>query len=73
MNPGNEASLGIFVVLGLLLIVAIISTLINHRKKTKLDQKMCISCRGIGFRMTYTGNPVPSCRKCGGTGYVEKE
>jgi hypothetical protein len=73
MNPSTEIYLGIFTVFGILPIIAIISTLINHRKKTKSNQKMCISCRGIGFKMTYTSKPIPPCKRCNGTGYVSKE
>ncbi|MCH9658332.1 hypothetical protein K0U27_06500 [archaeon] len=72
MATSIEIYFGIFIVFGTLLAVAIVSTLINHRKKTKLSQKMCISCRGVGFMMTYTSKPVPPCRKCNGTGYVDK-
>jgi len=68
-----DVNIWIFIVIGIVLLIAIISTVINHRKKTKSNQKMCISCRGIGFRMTYTSKPIPPCRKCNGTGYVNKD
>ena len=67
-----DYNLLIFAVLGGILLVAIISTTINHRKKTKSNQQTCVVCRGMGFRVTYTSKPIPPCKKCNGTGYVSK-
>ena len=68
-----DYQLGIFIVLGVLLAVAIVSATINHYKKTKANQETCISCRGMGFIMTYTSRPIPPCKRCNGTGYVNKQ
>ena len=67
-----EYNIAIWSVFGMVLVVGIILTVINHRKKTKSNQVTCASCRGISFRMTYTWKPVPPCKKCHGTGYVDK-
>lgn len=67
-----EYKVGIVIALGILLGIAIISTILNHRKKTKADQKPCISCRGMGFIPTYTSKPIPPCKRCNGTGYVDE-
>jgi len=68
-----DYKLGIWVVLGGILAIAIASTLINHNKKKKSNQEICISCRGIGFMPTYTSKPIPPCKRCNGTGYVKKK
>jgi len=68
-----EYNLGIVVVLGIILIIAIISTIINHRKKTSSNQETCTSCRGMGFMPTYTSKPIPPCKRCNGTGYVKRK
>ncbi len=68
-----EYDLGIVVILGIILSIAIISPVSNHRKKTKSNQESCPSCRGIGFTMTYTSKSIPPCQKCNGTGYVIKK
>lgn len=68
----SEYNLGIALVLGIIFAIAIISTMINHHKKTKSNQETCPSCRGIGFTMTYTSKPIPPCKKCNGTGYIPK-
>ena len=67
-----DYNLAIGVVFGGLLLVGIVFTVINHRKKTKSNQVACTRCRGIGFRMRYTWKSVPHCKKCNGTGYVDK-
>jgi DnaJ-class molecular chaperone len=67
-----DYNLGIVTVLGILLTVAIISTIINHQRKTRLNQDTCAACRGMGFMPTYTSKAIPPCRKCNGTGYVDK-
>ena len=67
-----EYNIGVVVVLGCILAAAIVSTVINHRKKTKSNQEPCPSCRGMGFTMTYTSKPIPPCKKCRGTGYIPK-
>ncbi len=54
MNHIFDINLGIWIMLGSILLVAIISTLINHRKKTKFNKIMCIKCNGMGFR-----KPIP--------------
>ena len=64
--------IAVWSVLGVLLLVGIGFTVVNHRKKTKLNQVSCPSCRGMGFRMTYTSKAIPPCKKCQGTGYVDK-
>ncbi len=56
-----EYDLGIVVILGIILSIAIISPVSNHRKKTKSNQESCPSCRGIGFTMTYTSKSIPPC------------
>ena len=68
-----DYNLGIWIVLGILLLIAIISTIINHNKKIKSNQIPCPACRSMGFNMTYTSRAVPSCKKCNGTGYVNKK
>ena len=67
-----DYNLGIWIVLGILLLIAIISTIINHNKKTKSNPIPCPACRNMGFNMIYTSRPIPSCKKCDGTGYVDK-
>jgi hypothetical protein len=67
-----DYKIGVFIVLGVVLIIAILSTVISHRKKTKDQQKICPSCRGMGFIPTYTSKPIPPCKKCNGTGYVNE-
>jgi len=62
----------IFAVLGVILVIAIASTIINHKKKTKSGQQVCMVCKGVGFQMTYTSKPIPPCKKCKGTGYLKK-
>ena len=68
-----DYNLGIWIVFGILLLIAIVSTIINHNKKTKQNQIPCPGCRSMGFNMTYTSRPIPSCKKCHGTGYIKKE
>lgn len=68
-----DYNLGIMVVLGILLTVAIVSSTINHLKKTRSGKDTCTVCRGMGFMPTYTSKTIPPCRKCSGTGYVNKE
>ncbi len=68
-----EYNLGIVVVLGIILLVAVISTIYNHNKKTKSNQETCVSCRGMGFMPTYTSKEIPPCKRCNGTGYVKNE
>lgn len=68
-----DYNLAVWIVLGGVLVIAIVSTILNHYKKTKSNQETCISCRGMGFRMTYTSKPIPPCKKCNGTGYVDKD
>ena len=63
----------VWIILGTLLVISIISVLINHNKKTKSNQEVCTSCRGMGFIMTYTSRPIPPCTKCNGTGYLTKK
>ena len=59
MNHIFDINLEIWIVMGSILLIAIISTLINHRKKTKSHKTMCIRCRGIGFKTTYTSEKIP--------------
>ena len=68
-----EYNLAIIVVLGIILFLAIMSTVINHRKKIKSNQETCISCKGMGFTPTYTSKPIPPCKRCNGTGYVKRK
>ena len=68
-----EYNVLIVAVLGVILIAAIASTIINHRKKTGSDQETCISCRGMGFIPTYTSKSIPPCKRCDGTGYVDRK
>ena len=68
-----DYNLTIWVVLGGLIIIAIISTTINHYKKTKSNQETCIACREMGFTMTHTSCPIPPCKRWNGTGYVNKQ
>ena len=69
-----DYNLWIWISLGVLLLAAIASTLLNHYKKTKSKKKICTVCKGIGFTMSlYTDRPAPSCQMCNGTGYTNKE
>ncbi|QLH04261.1 hypothetical protein C5F49_02230 [Nitrosopumilus oxyclinae] len=68
-----EYNIAIVVILGIVLLIAIISTVKNHRKKTNSNQETCISCRGMGFIPTYTSKPIPPCKRCNGTGYVDRK
>ncbi|MGY5146598.1 MAG: hypothetical protein ACW9W4_01155 [Candidatus Nitrosopumilus sp. bin_7KS] len=68
-----EYNIVIVAVLAIILIIAIISTVFNHRKKTSSNQETCVSCRGMGFIPTYTSKPIPPCKRCNGTGYVDKK
>ena len=68
-----DYKLGVGIFFGILLLVAIVFTLVNHRKKTKSNKTICVACRGMGFNFVYTSKPVPPCKKCNGTGYVNKQ
>ena len=68
-----DYKLGIGIFFGCLLIIAIISTVRNHYKKKKSDQETCVLCRGMGFVPTYTSKAIPPCKRCNGTGYVDKK
>lgn len=67
-----DYKIAIYIGLGILLIIAMVSTVVNHRKKIKTKQKPCVSCRGMGFIPTYTSKPIPPCKRCNGTGYVDE-
>ncbi|MGI9566766.1 MAG: hypothetical protein ACR2LL_07110 [Nitrosopumilus sp.] len=74
VSPTMDLNLGIFIVMSTILGIAILTTLLNHRKKIKSNQKVCVACRGIGFQMSlYRDRPAPSCKSCNGTGYVLKD
>ena len=47
--------------------------ILKDYKKKKSNQEPCVSCRGMGFVPTYTSKPIPPCKRCNGTGYVEKK
>ena len=69
-----DYNLWIWIIFGVLLLIMIAVTLVNHYKKTKSKKKICIVCKGIGFTMSlYTDRPAPACQRCNGTGYVNKE
>ena len=68
-----EYNVAIIIALGGILAIAITSTIINHRKKSKSKQHMCTVCGGVGFFMAYTSKPIPPCKRCNGTGYVLDE
>lgn len=57
-----DYKLGIWIAVGSILVIAIISTIVNHNKKKKSNQEPCISCRGMGFIPTYTSKSIPPAK-----------
>ena len=59
---------GILIFIAIIFGTAIVSLIINNRKKSK--RKTCILCNGMGFTME-VNQYAPPCTSCNGTGYCD--